>query len=337
MNNKRVLYFDILNIISCISVVFLHCNGIVHFFSNTIAWKQALIIEVICFFAVPIFLMLTGANLLDYKTKYDTKTFFLKRISKVLIPFIIWSYIYFISYKDSFNIIQFTKDFLNCGIEPVFWFFPLILFIYAFMPVLNTLVKEKKIFNYFLLYLLFFKSILPFIAIILNKNVPNILSDFTSFSGYLIFVLLGYKLSKIDIDKKYRIIIYVLAVFSLLFRYFYTFYFSIKNNELNNNLFNYYYINSVIVSVAIFLLIKNINWSKIFKSEKVKTILSKISGCSFGVYLIHMLMKNKLTKTFNLVNTTLSYRLIFPVLLYLLCLTIVYFIKKIPFLKKIVP
>ena len=73
---KRVLYFDILNIISCIAVVYLHCNGIVHNFTNTLAWKEALVIEVLCYFAVPVFLMLSGANLLNYKNKYDTKTFF---------------------------------------------------------------------------------------------------------------------------------------------------------------------------------------------------------------------------------------------------------------------
>ena len=83
--NKRILYFDILNIIACLSVVYLHCNGIVHEFTNTNAWKGALIIEVLCYFAVPIFLMLSGANLLNYKSKYDTNTFFKKRLMKVLV------------------------------------------------------------------------------------------------------------------------------------------------------------------------------------------------------------------------------------------------------------
>ena len=34
-NNNRIIYFDILNILACISVVFLHCNGIVHIYSTS--------------------------------------------------------------------------------------------------------------------------------------------------------------------------------------------------------------------------------------------------------------------------------------------------------------
>ena len=46
-NNKRIIYFDILNILACISVIFLHHSGMVHTYSNTRGWKTSLIVKVI--------------------------------------------------------------------------------------------------------------------------------------------------------------------------------------------------------------------------------------------------------------------------------------------------
>lgn len=54
-HQNRIIYFDVLNIIACIAVCYLHCNGEVHVFSNSRLWKESLIIEVLCYFAVPIF------------------------------------------------------------------------------------------------------------------------------------------------------------------------------------------------------------------------------------------------------------------------------------------
>ena len=93
---KRVAYFDISNIIAIISVIVLHCNGIVHGNPMNRAWNTSLIVECICYFAVPLFCMLSGANLMGYREKYDTKKFFEKRIKKVLIPLIVWSIIMFV-------------------------------------------------------------------------------------------------------------------------------------------------------------------------------------------------------------------------------------------------
>ena len=96
---KRVIYFDILNILACICVVFLHMNGIVHEYSEIRAWKTALIFEVICYWAVPVFIMLSGATLFRYRERYNTKEFFKKRFTKVLIPWIIWSLVIYIINK----------------------------------------------------------------------------------------------------------------------------------------------------------------------------------------------------------------------------------------------
>ena len=89
--NDRIEYIDILAVLSCLAVVFLHSNGIFWSFEKSRWWIYADIIESVFYFAVPVCFMLAGATLLDYRKKYSTEEFFAKRINKILIPFIFWS------------------------------------------------------------------------------------------------------------------------------------------------------------------------------------------------------------------------------------------------------
>ena len=84
---KRLYYIDILNILSCFAVLVLHCSNGVFDYQKTRLWFIYMFLQTVAHFAVPVFIMITGANLLDYRKRYDTKTFFKKRAARTLIPF----------------------------------------------------------------------------------------------------------------------------------------------------------------------------------------------------------------------------------------------------------
>ena len=65
--NQRVIYIDILNIISILAVIILHHNGIVHKYFNGNAWKTSLIAETVFYWAVPVFVMISGAMPMNYR------------------------------------------------------------------------------------------------------------------------------------------------------------------------------------------------------------------------------------------------------------------------------
>ncbi len=92
MNKKE--YITFLSVISAIAVVFLHTNGCFWAFSKERYWLTANIIESIFYFAVPVFFMITGANLINYQEKYSTKEYFIKRLKKVIIPFVFLVFIW---------------------------------------------------------------------------------------------------------------------------------------------------------------------------------------------------------------------------------------------------
>ena len=137
---------------ACFCVILMHHNGIVHFFSDTMQWKQALIVEVVAYWAVPVFFMLTGATLLDYSERYDTKTFFKKRVFRTLIPFLLWSIISLVVYRklgtlsfDDFSVKSILNAIINTKIEPVYWFFPTYFGVCLGIPVLSALRKNRTV------------------------------------------------------------------------------------------------------------------------------------------------------------------------------------------------
>lgn len=69
---KRKIYIQILGVLSCLAVVVLHTNGCFWDFSYERYWLTANLIENLCYFAVPIFFMISGATLMDYRKRYST-------------------------------------------------------------------------------------------------------------------------------------------------------------------------------------------------------------------------------------------------------------------------
>lgn len=73
---------DVMNIAACIAVVALHVNGGIWSFTRNLNWAIMLITECVCYGAVPVFFMITGATLLDYRLRYSTKVFFKSALPK---------------------------------------------------------------------------------------------------------------------------------------------------------------------------------------------------------------------------------------------------------------
>lgn len=341
MKTKRILYFDLLNIASCIAVVFLHHNVAVHVYEDNPIWSQALVIEVTCYWAVPIFLMLSGANLLNYREKYDTETFLKKRFQRTVIPFLAWSIIYtsLVAYWGWYNareagIRGIINDIMNCRIESVYWFFPTIFSIYALMPVLSKLVKDKDqtILWYVAGVLFLFSSVIPPICSLIGIEWNTSIG--MPINSLVLYVILGYLLANTEISRNKRIMLYIGGCMAVLFRYAVVFKLSTLKGTKDELFFNYSYFPAVFLAVAVFLVFKYIDWSFLVPYSK---IISAISNCSLGIYLLHKLIMPWEQKWMQLDNFSLKWRILCPFVTYAIALLMITAIKKIPVLKKIVP
>lgn len=338
MVKKRIVYFDVLNILAALSVVFLHCNGIAHTFSNTLAWKQAMIVETCCFWAVPVFLMLSGANLMGYREKYSTKDFFKKRFMRAFLPFIVWSLLSAIilninPFEIGFR--KFGEMFVNTQIQNIYWFFIPLFSIYLSLPVLSLLKDNKKILWYMAGGAFLFNSFVP--AVCRYLEIPwNSGLNLMIVPGYLIFPIIGYLFSITEFSKKQRII-YALGVLGVCLRYFGTYILSLKDETLNRTFWDgYYSYHSVFLACAVFTFFKYSSVvEKMVRSEKIVKLLKEVSACSFGIYLIHILVRREIVKIIT--PDCWESRILVPFLIYGLSFAIIYVMRKIPVLKKIIP
>lgn len=340
---RRTVYFDLLNICACFCVVWLHNNGIVHQFTNSAAWKQSLVVETIAYWAVPIFFMLTGATLMRYRERYDTKTFFKKRLCKVFVPFLVWSVIMLIykSWRGTFVLTDFSFQnlatvFLNNQMQSVYWFFFPLFAIYASMPVLSLLSGQRK----WLWYMVGLSFVTQACCPLLCKLAGiqwNAALAFPMTGGHLIYPILGYLLSTEDLSFKKRIAIYLAGAGAVVLRYTATYFLSMRDGETNRTFFGYNYFTAVLLGVAVFVLFKHIKLDWLTKREKLCKALSVISSCSFGVYLIHVIIKESLLRLTGLDPHRLLWRTVCALAVYLISLAIILILKKIPILKRLVP
>ncbi len=342
---KRVIYFDILNILACLGVVLLHHNGVFWQYDGSGAWAQSLVVEVVFYYAVPIFLMLSGATLLNYRKKYDTKTFFKKRFTKILIPFVVWAIIAFI-YR--FAIGQMTpmgpRSLLNAFFGnaemSIYYFMFLILGIYLAMPIFSKIIDHdekngRKVLWYAVILMFVAQSFLPIVLKLLGIEWNTSLTS--QISSIFIFVFLGYLLSTTNLQKRTRILVYIAAILSCIFRYIGIFILSTQDNTTATLLTDYSQFHSVLLAAAIFIFVKEIKWQKYFKTAKSRNLLATLAGCSFGVYLIHMFIMDFEAQLFHIDAHSFVWRIIWPFVTYGISITLVLTCKKIPYLRRIVP
>lgn len=286
---NRILYFDVLNVISCISVVCLHSNGFIHEFAKDDWWWLRVMIEVLCYFAVPVFFMLSGSTLMQYRQRYSTWTFYKKRFSRTIVPYVFWGGLFYLLpslLKGTFGwhdmIMRFTT-----GSITNYWFFIPLFTLYIFMPFLSLMVinMTKKAVLALCGLLFVFQSLMPTVYMLfgLELRVPM------PIGGYFLFALLGYyfSITKWDENRLVLSLIGILATLSVMIRY----YFIYVSDEKNSQLFTYFGLYSIIPAVFIFLLIKKCANKMDSHNNSIWIFLSHKT---LGVYLIHTYLIYKL-------------------------------------------
>lgn len=348
MTKNRVLYFDLLNIIATIAVVYLHCNGIVHTYSEGKSWAASLIIEVIFYWAVPIFFMLTGAKTLNYRTKRDTATFLKSRMMRIFFPFFAWSIVLFIirfsglffpaNPSVPFTLGGFADAFMTNSIEPTYWFFFSMFAVTLSVPVLSMLVDQRKTLWYMVGCVFLFTSVAPYLFYFIG--VPwNTEINISVAGGFVMYVLLGWLLAdeEFELTKRQLRLLYIAGVLCLALRYGYTYLSSTSLGQVDRLFFNYMSVLAVVPSIALFMWFKN-NESKFCGLAKHRKLITTISGASFGVYLIHKLvLDNVICGVFEIPMDSVMLRFLCPLLLWLFCTGVVLCLKQIPVINSIVP
>ena len=345
MKSNRIVYFDVLNILACLAVVFMHCNNMVHVYAPGPNWLCSLVIEVVCWWAVPIFLMLSGATLMRYRDRYDTKTFFKKRVVRTFVPFLLWSiFIYIVRFgitatpeeAAKFGLLDFWTLFMSNGIEGVYWFFFPLFALYLAYPALSLLANERKVLWYLAGTFFVLQSIIPPVLGMLKLPWNPSISQ-PMVTTFVFYAILGYLASTEEFSKKTRLAIYSLGLFAILFRYVYMALMSAQVGEVvKTTSIDYGYFTGVLPALAAFVFFKQVDFSSF--NDRTIGVIAKVASCSFGVYLIHRLfIHDLLAVVLKVPQTSIALRTIAPILIWFACVLIVLALKKVPVLRRVVP
>lgn len=290
MKKEREFAFDIARTIAMIMVIMIHVSNVYSRSFGIIGNKSfiiSLIFNTICRVSVPIFLMISGALLLDRKFQL---TKYWKRIVKFIILIVIWDSIYLI--WEYFYLGTTYNQLYRLLFEPLrahLWFLYTILILYIVQPLLRIIMnKSKKSIKILLLLVWIFFST----ASMLNHT----LADYFTIFSYMGFFIIGkylYEFAKTKDIKKYNISLVISMIVLFTISIVLNYQSSYKYNMFYNLYFAYRTPFIMFSSFAFFLLLVG-NYHK----AKENSIIMKCSDLSLGVYLIHGIFLDTTVKTF---------------------------------------
>ncbi|EEM02980.1 hypothetical protein bmyco0002_46410 [Bacillus pseudomycoides] len=345
INVNRLVYMDWLRVLATIAVVTIHvaAGSVSTLDPNKLSnWMAGNFYESLSRASVPIFVMISGALLLRGNKESSIFEFLQKRASKVIIPFVGWSALFYLygAYMGYFpaSLKQGIKYFLTNQIGGHLWFLYMIVGIYLIAPLLKVFVKnaKKSYIQYFLILWLYASVILNLMQYYYPINFNIELYFVTNYVGYF---LLGYYLSHYEITKKWRNISYIGGCLGFIGTFFITYYYTVQaNGQLDQFWYGYFAPNVLLMAIGLFVFFR---YAFQNSEGKLPFLLRGINQASLGIYILHFfLLNNFLYKVFPKVNEHAHAILAIPINVMItigLSMLITLVLQRITVVKKLVP
>lgn len=353
--NKKI-YFEVMRILACFFVIFTHTRNDGYFLFSTYSIGSFpffinMIFPVFAKFSVAIFFAISGALLLD---KDETiNDVFKKRISKIVLMLVCWSFIYYMIevFKTGadFDLNIFITKLYSSSWNYTYWYIYAYIGFLLALPFMRKLVKNmtNREFVYMFVLAFIFVAILPLMQYFLGigKMNSNINFSWLTTRSFL-YPCLGYFLEhRVDIKKakKYLSILWIVNIFTLALTCFLTYIHVQKTGicyEGKSQVFFWHFV--MINCTTLFITIKYyFTFNKL--NEYVSKLIVSIGKSTLGIYLMHlMFVKSSKVNTIlyflkNIlrINAMISC-LIYCLIIMLMCYILTLIIRKIPLIKKMI-
>lgn len=338
----RTIYFDYLRVFATFAVMILHISA-QNWYStdiNGVQWQIFNFFESITRWGVPVFLMISGALFLN--RDITIKKIYTKYILRMITSYFIWSAIYalFAVGSTQDKITEFWSGHYHM------WFILMIIGTYMCIPCIKLIISNEHDLKYYLLLTFLFAFAIPeFITFSkdfgneLVIKTANIIKQYVNtmnlniFLGYTSYFILGYYINKITLNKKQRLIIYILGGLGFISTIGLSSIITLKTQTPSKNYYGNFTVNMFLEAFAVFTWFKY----KKYNNHKLNVFIQKLSKYSFGAYLIHALVIEQLD--FCLGLNTLSFDPTFSVifigvLVFIIAFSISAILNQLPFINK---
>ena len=299
---ERIWYLDLLRIIATFAVVTLHINSFALTASPlyTARYWIANAVTSACRFAVPVFFMISGALFLSPQKKLNTAHLYKRTILRMGTCFLFWSALYAFTYCYHTNAGKWT--FLNETFRGHYhmWFILVITGLYILTPLLRMITQHARATRHLLLLCFVFGFLIPrLFSFILLFDFPHkdvVLSlqptisqlNPLSESYALFYYIMGYYLHANPPSKKIRTLIAICGAAG----FFMTMFLGAMHQSLIGEFSSHFYdspaLGAMLMGVAVFTFFGK-RFSAYRPSAHTKRLITHLSSCSFGVYVVHII------------------------------------------------
>ncbi len=344
---NRINWLDSLRALAIIAVITIHASSPVvnvAYGKNLFEWWVGNVFYSSTRFAIPVFLMISGAVL--FSKNYKLPIFYKKRFVRVIIPLLFWMVAYWVFRYITLpyeaptgwnNIVIWAKNiFLKEGISKHLWFVYMILLLYIPAPIIGKFVRKLRP------TMIVFLLAAWVIACSIIKDFPanmyrwngDLTLKFLTYITYIGYMVLGYYIYKIFyVSKNIRLAAWILYVVTLLIAAGMTFYSSKIQGKLDLTYYNHFSLNTIAQAFAVFVAFKE---TKLSNKYLVK-LRDVTSDYSFGIYFVHIIVLGAFFKKgifWTMTNPIISVPVV-VILTFASSFLIIFLLRKIPFGKYI--
>lgn len=238
---------------------------------------------------IGLFFMVSGALLLPIME--PTSVFIKKRLTKIIIPTLIWTCFYLLI-KLFYDGHQITlQEVLSIPFSPqgnsIFWFIYVLIGIYFLAPILSRwLEKASKREIEFYLLLWAITLCYPYLKLFLNINETGT-GILYYYSGYLGYFILGYYLRK-NASKINSLLMCALFAIALVVPV------ALKATQMKVDFYSMFWY------LSLFVAIMSAGWLVLFMRKgntsnvQIRALVTNFSKCSFGIYLVHIFIMRRI-------------------------------------------
>lgn len=345
-NKDRLIGLDLLKIVSAFMIAVIHASSGV--FNNhelgSLVWKEGLVLNAVTRFAVPVFLMISGALLLGRKISLD------KAIRKAIIAGIalfVWSFAFILTKKILWNDGNVIHDtlmiFFNKRVSGHLWYGYLLIWIYLFSPILNIMYESlsNKMRIYFIILGLLIPSAVDSVIYYFSLDVQILQNSFFIYMnlGYISVLFIGRMIYE-NKEKIPVILGGISSVIGLVLTILLTEGISRRLGVSTHTFFSELEIGNVMYAFGIMLLGCKLSWKG--DNTFIKKIIIKVSELAMGIYFSHALVMWLIGDTISFrgitfkIDNSVPECLLFVVIIFVTTIIMIAPLANIPYLKKLV-
>ncbi len=353
--DKISLPVDLIRTVGILLVVMLHVSNEYYAaiyptqLESALYWWTATIYKFLTLSCVPIFVMLSGALLLQpSKLNEPIKVFLKKRANRIGWAYAFWSAVYlawgFFTRQVSvtfLNVIQGVIIGLFTGPYYHFWFIYLITGLYLVTPILRAVVayRHRTLLRYLIILWFLAVGVVPILQLLTGYALNTSLFVFGGWIGYFV---LGTFLQKVQVRSS---ILYGMFLLGLIWTVASTWFMNFLFQSLDQEYFFFDYLtaNIIVASVSLFMILSK------FKSDwpgsnhpHISRFVQAISCNTLPIFLFHIIILESLQRGYF--GFKLSLTIIHPIIGIPLITIVTFFItfglvlvmRRVPILRKLI-